>query len=210
VTVVILLEAAAIAVLGVLACGLLRSQVQVLEALEDLGAGTGRGRRPSSVPTPVTLQVPRRGARGVTAVDVAGTTPAGEAVDVAVAGTGHHTVLAFLSSTCHTCAGFWRTLRTSPPSGLPDGTRLVVVTKSGAEERSTAIRELAGDVPVVMSSEAWTDYGVPVTPYFVQVHGPSGRVVGEGSGTSWDHVMSLLNQAGADDGAAEAAAERAE
>lgn len=203
-TVVILLEAVAIAVLGVLACGLLRSQTQVLQALEGLGAGTARRRRGSSGPTPVTLQVSRRrGAAGAAAKDLAGTTPADEPVEVTVTGDGRPTVLAFLSSTCHTCSGFWRSLRVSAPAGLPAGTRLVVVTKGPADESAAAIRNLASaEVPVVMSTEAWVDYAVPVTPYFVQVDGPSGRVIGEGSGTTWDQVMSLLNQATADDGAA--------
>ena len=46
-----------------------------------------------------------------------------------------------------------------------------------------------------MSSAAWTDYGVPGSPYFVFVHGPSGRVRGEGTGPDWDQVSSLLEQA---------------
>src|SRR4029079_9053304 len=40
-----------------------------------------------------------------------------------------------------------------------------------------------------------TDYGVPGSPYFVLVHGPSGRVRGEGTGPDWDQVSSLLERA---------------
>ena len=35
-------------------------------------------------------------------------------------------------------------------------------------------------------------------PYFVLVDGPSGRVVGEGSGTSWEQILDLLGRAAAD------------
>ena len=45
-----------------------------------------------------------------------------------------------------------------------------------------------------MTSEAWDDYGVPVSPYFVLVDGPSGRVVGEGAGTSWEQVARPARQ----------------
>ncbi|MDP1807295.1 MAG: hypothetical protein Q8K72_19110, partial [Acidimicrobiales bacterium] len=41
-------------------------------------------------------------------------------------------------------------------------------------------------------------YDVPVSPYFVLVDGPSGRVVGEGAGTSWQQVVDLLGKATAD------------
>ena len=49
-----------------------------------------------------------------------------------------------------------------------------------------------------MSTQAWVDYSVPVSPYFILVDGPSGRIVGEGSGTSWEQVVALLARAAAD------------
>jgi hypothetical protein len=55
-----------------------------------------------------------------------------------------------------------------------------------------------------MSSEAWGDYQVPVSPYFIMVDGSTGQVVGEGEGegaaTSWAQVDSLMRQAMADGG----------
>ena len=39
---------------------------------------------------------------------------------------------------------------------------------------------------------------MPGAPYFVYVHGPTGRVVGEGTGGSWAQVAGLLGRALAD------------
>jgi hypothetical protein len=205
VAIVVGVEAVAIAVLGVLACGLLRSHAEVLRALER-AAPAGRSRA-----TPVRLGTrARRPPTGASTegVDVTGTTMAGEPLDVPVRGTGHDTLLAFLSTGCSTCGAFWPRVRDgSAVDELPAGTRVVVVTKGAAQESATRVRELAGehrrgaDGPtVVMSTQAWSDYQVPVTPYFVQVDGTSGRVVGQGSGTTWAHVASLLRQARADVG----------
>jgi hypothetical protein len=63
------------------------------------------------------------------------------------------------------------------------------------EDSRSRLRELAGpDLDVVASSRAWSDYGVPGSPHIVHVHGPTGRVVGEGTGHSWEQVMDLLAQ----------------
>jgi hypothetical protein len=59
-----------------------------------------------------------------------------------------------------------------------------------------------------MSTEAWLQYGVPATPYFVYVDGPSGHIVGEGSAATWEQVTSLWSQALADERDAEARADR--
>jgi hypothetical protein len=44
-----------------------------------------------------------------------------------------------------------------------------------------------------MSSQAWEDYGVPGTPYFVLVEG--GAIQGEGVATTWDALASLVGDA---------------
>ena len=49
-----------------------------------------------------------------------------------------------------------------------------------------------------MSSDAWNDYGVPVSPYFVLVDGPTGTIEGEGAASTWSQVGSLLSRAEAD------------
>jgi hypothetical protein len=202
----VVIETIALALLGVLVCGLLRSHAEILRALHGMGvevgntAGAAPQAREQRVAAPVARARPGATAVASEAVDLVGTTPAGEAVQVGVRSTGHDTLLAFLSSGCTACAEFWRSFRAPATQlGLPDGTRLVIVTKGAAEESVGRLRELApAAVPVVMSSEAWKDYGVPVTPYFLHVDGPSGAVTGQGVGATWSQVASLLRQATAD------------
>jgi hypothetical protein len=134
--------------------------------------------------------------------DVSGVMPNGNGKAIGVVGTEHSTLLAFLSSGCGTCGDFWRAFARGEATTLPGrDTRLVIVTKSPDEESVTAVGELAtSDHVTVMSSDAYADYGVPVSPYFILVDGPSGRVVGEGAATNWSQVSNLLRQAAADAG----------
>ena len=118
---------------------------------------------------------------------------------VRVSGVEHDTVIAFLSSGCITCQKFWDAFRKPRKLKLPTGTRLVVVTKGSEAESPSAVADLAPpQVPTIMSSQAFADYDVPGSPYFVYVHGPSGRVRGEGTGPDWEQVSSLLGQATSD------------
>ena len=64
------------------------------------------------------------------------------------------------------------------------------MTKSPEVERVRRFQALEKLVDVVMSSRAWDDYAIPGSPYFVHVE--DGVVVGEGSGTAWPQVTSLL------------------
>ena len=48
-----------------------------------------------------------------------------------------------------------------------------------------------------MSSEAWADFAVPGSPYFVLVDG-AGRIIGEGTASTWSRVLELLGEALAD------------
>ena len=143
-------------------------------------------------------EVPRREAR--VAVDVVGTAPDEAAVSIAVTGVAHLTLLAFLSSGCGTCHLFWDAFG-ERQLAVPGDARLVVVTKGAAEESIAMIRKLAPDtVPVVMSSEAWGAYDVPVAPFFALVDGGSGSIIGEGAASNWDQVTSLLQNALGDAG----------
>ena len=87
-------------------------------------------------------------------------TPGGDAVALDFAGrAAPPTLLAFLTSGCSTCAGFWEAL--GEPR-LPAGVQTVIVTHGSERERPARLRALAPDgVPVVMSSQAWEDYAVP-------------------------------------------------
>ena len=187
---VVIAEGVALLLLALLVAGLLRSHAEILRALHELGAGVDLD---SSEPRRV---APARGGAvtGTAAVDIAGVDPHGDALAVAVAGTDHDTLLAFLSTGCDTCRPFWSALQGD--LGLPGVRTLVVVTD---EESESELGRIAGPhVEVVASTAAWGAYDVPGSPHFVYVDGPSGRVVGEGTGPDWPAVRALLVQANAD------------
>ena len=206
-----------VTLLGVLVVGLLRSHAEILKALHDLGVNLedGAGAVPPRRRAAVSNHAPMRTADGVPrprsentpmgdAVDLTGELPDGGMARVAVTGVEHATLLAFLSTGCGTCGTFWEAL--SDPSGptVPGrDTRVVIVTNGTEAESAAAVADLAPPgIVTVMSSEAWDDYDVPVSPYFLLIDGPSGTVVGEGAGTSWDQVLDLLGRAVADAGLA--------
>jgi hypothetical protein len=189
--------------LAVLVAGLLRSHAEILRALHALGAGDADV--PVAAPRPLAGR-PAAGPAtidGEPAHDIGGTDPWGGAVHVGISGSGRTTLLAFLSGGCTTCASFWDAFGRPEGPPLPVGVdRLVVVTR-GAERESPA--EIAARAPrppstvgVVMSTEAWSQYRVPVTPYFVLVDGRGDRVVGEGAAAAWPQLESLLVRALAD------------
>ncbi len=212
----VIAEAIAIGLLALLVAGLLRSHAEILRALHELRGGSPDGpfaaphlhdasaaasasivseldfpgvREGVAPPRPVEL------AERVT--DIAGVTPWDESVAVGIAGDESRTLVAFLSTGCGTCAVFWDDLRSPDGAQLADDTRLVIVTKDEAEESLSALQRIApSDVLVVMSSDAWSDYQVPGSPYFLLVD--AGRITGEGSGTTWRQVRQLLGQAGDD------------
>lgn len=196
---VVVLLSIVVALLVFLVAGLLRSHAEILRRLHTLdpdGAPDRAGDRDGAAPADLGLPQPVTQVEGRTATDLAGTTPSGDAVGVRIAGAGHDTVLVFLSSGCTTCHGFWEALRTAE---LPGGARLVVVTKGEEHESPVAVGELAPPgLTVVMSSEAWTDYHVPGSPYLVHVDGPSGTVRGEGTGADWESVRRMLLDAAGD------------
>jgi hypothetical protein len=192
VTVLLVLESVALVLLGILVLGLLRSHAEILRRLHELGVGleapgpTGPSGAPAADPPD-----------GPDALDVAGVTPAGEAAAIGVVGAAQDTLLAFLSSSCLTCAGFWEAFARIERLGLPPHTRLLVVTKGPDGESPPAVARLApADLTVVMSTEAWEGYGVPGSPYFVLVDGPSGRVVGQATGDTWHDVRRRLGLTG--------------
>lgn len=215
-TAVIVALTLVVAVLTLLVVGLLRSHAEILKRLHELGAGIDPDGAPapkrSPAPTPITSrddfqvmpQVPSPPDREEFggAADVVGVSAGGnEALSVRITGVEHDTIVAFLSSGCITCQKFWDAFKKPRKLKLPAGTRLVVVTKGSDAESPSAVAQLApGSVPTVMSTQAFADYDIPGSPYFVYVHGPSGRVRGEGTGPDWEQVQSLLSQATVDAG----------
>jgi hypothetical protein len=204
---ILVVETVVVALLTLLVAGLLRSHAEILRRLHVLGAGLDPD-APADVPgpamsRPVDLRSPGSETFAA-AADLDGAGLHDDAVHVSVAGARHRTLLAFLSSGCLTCQGFWEAFADVRDLDLADDIRLVVVTKDGRDESISALRRLAPpDLPVVMSSAAWADYRVPGSPYFVLVDGQAGRVRGEGTGANWDQVKTLLRQA-VDDARADA------
>ena len=135
---------------------------------------------------PVAGAAPRRPAPALH-----GVTPSGDAVGLDFAqGTGTLTLLAFLTTGCSTCAGFWDTL--AEPR-LPAGVETVIVAHGAERERVSRVAALAPEgVPVVMSSQAWLDYEVPGAPYFVLAER---AILGEGVASTWPALASLVSDA---------------
>ena len=199
-TALIVVEAVALVLLALLVAGLLRSHAEILRALHRLGVDVEGGGPDRRVTLRVELGVARPHVTAEPAFDVVGTTADGEAIAVGVVGAPHDTLIAFLSSGCITCHGFWDAFREPTSLSLPKQTRLVIATQGPEQESAAKVLALAPkDVPVVMSTAAWAGYGVPGAPYFIHVHGASGRVLGEGAASTWAQVASLLQQA-VDDG----------
>jgi hypothetical protein len=122
---------------------------------------------------------------------------AGEIVSVRTVGVEHDTVLAFLSSGCEGCVGFWHELAAGGVDFGP--ARLLVVAKDAAEESTSALAGLCPPgVDLLLSSQAWADFDVPGSPYVVVADGHTGRIKGEGSGTSFSQVGALIAQSTAD------------
>jgi hypothetical protein len=192
----------AVALLGLLVAGLLRSNAEMVRAFHQMGVELNPDTvesQPTSVPLGLRPTPGRPDATDV--IDVSGENPRGDAVSLAVTGVRHDTLMAFLTSGCQTCMSFWDTFRNGSPD-IPGGARLVVVTRGSEAESPAAIAGLAGNgqtgVPVVMSSEAWEHYDIPYAPYFVYVSGPEGRVVGEGVAAGWEQARTLVANAVAD------------
>ncbi len=188
-TVLVATETVLLILLAVLVAGLLRSHAEILRRLGP-PAGEGEDEAGASALPP--------SGRGdsMPAPDIAGTTLDGEAIQIGMRPGGEPTLLAFLSSGCETCFGFWRSLGERGATAIPGGGRVVAVAKDRSHESPARLRELAPrDLPLVMSSAAWRDYGVPTTPYFVYVDGPTGEIQGEGAARGWEQVTSLLRDA---------------
>ena len=181
----------AIAVLTLIVFGLLRTHADILRALDRAGISLDDTAATSTV-GPVQLSEPTR---KETAIDIVGTVPGGGPVSVSVGG-AHHTLLAFMSSGCKTCANFWSEFKSPVLELGGEATRLVIVAQDPAHDSESRLVELSPNgVRTVCSTAAWEAYGVPGSPYFVLVDGPTRKVTGSGTATNWPQVRQLLAQA---------------
>lgn len=186
-------ETLVLVLLVVLVVGLLRSHAEILRRLGPADESEDRvWQHDPSLPEPRQRAGVREGH------DVVGTTLAGDVVKIGLGADAPPTLLAFLSSGCSVCQRFWHDMSSGQrPPELAPGIRFLAVTKDPSEESPSRLRELAGpELPVVLSSAAWHDYGAPAAPYFVYLEG--GDVHGEGSANSWRQIASLLGDAIAD------------
>ena len=180
--------------MAVLVAGLLRSHAETLRRLPAEPGEEPEG-QDGGPPELQIVSPPEREEDDFPAIDVAGATLEGDAMKVSLSAGAPHTLLAFLSSGCLTCANFWHALRPDAREALPGYARPIIVTKDSAYESPSKLRELApADIPLVMSSTAWEDYSVPVAPYFVYV-GEDGQVLGEGAAENWAQITSLFRDA---------------
>lgn len=180
ITVIVATETMLLVLLVVLVAGLLRSHAELLRRLGP--ADSESLAHPAASP----VRAPGDGP----APALAGATPSGGAVALSFQGSGAPTLLAFLTSGCSSCARFWATLG---EERLPPDVRTVIVTHGAERERPARLAALApAGLPVVMSSRAWDDYGVPGAPYFVLV---DGGIRGEGVATGWPALASLVSDA---------------
>jgi hypothetical protein len=179
-TILVAVETALLVVALLFVVGLLRSHAEILRRL----AAVEGGGRVTSEPA----------ATGELATDIIGETPWGDSVKLSLQTAAEPTLLAFLGSGCGACGALWDGLRAGPP---PGGARVVVVTQGAEAESRPSVRDLAPDgAEVVMSSQAWRDYGIPGSPHFVLVEG--GHVAGQGAAASWEQIEALVRQARAD------------
>jgi hypothetical protein len=202
VTALLIVETVVLAVLCVLVAGLLRGYAAVLRRLHELDSGAATGSAPPPFRTVAGIPEPSVGGQRIEgrdewaeSHDVDGVTLAGEIVSVRTVGVEHDTILAFLSSNCEGCTGFWHELGDRGSWTTPLGSRLLVVTKSPEDESPSVLSQMCpDDVDLVMSSQAWADFEVPGSPYVVVADGRTGRVKGEGSGSSFSQVGGLIRQ----------------
>jgi hypothetical protein len=194
---IVLIESAALLVLGMFVVALLHSYAGLAAKVDELSDRAPRrahaGGRGRAAPEPT---VRRDGPR---AQQITGVTPSGDGVVLPLVGVERDTLVAFLSSTCTSCQHLWGELHDASGDVLPEHLRLLVVPKGPEHESPSAVLTLAPPgCDVVMSSEAWSDFKVPGSPYFVLVDGESGSVRGEGTATSWRRVIDLADVATGD------------
>lgn len=197
-----------VVLLAIVVVGLLQSHAAIVRALHEMGADftatpgseldggatTGDGGVGMiATPTGGSLE-------GIEARDVIGTDLDGNPIAIPVTHVTRQTLLAFLSSGCLTCHGFWEGF--SDPRSRAEvvgDVTVVAVTKGVDAEVPAAVAKLAGpQLTTVMSTEAWDDYSVPVAPYFLLVDGSTNRVIGEGSAATFAQLGGMLERATSD------------
>jgi len=193
----LILMAVIVAIMAVMVTGLLRSHADILKILHDLGADITANASSGPVPLDLGAKLPSE-RESTSAPPISGVTPFGDAISTGGSG-GGLLLLSFLSSGCTTCAEFWQSFQAPQQLGFPAGIRLVVVTKGPELEVPSEVQSRSGSaVEVIMSTQAWIDYEVPGSPFFILVDGAGGRRLGEGIANHFSQVVEMIRRADAD------------
>jgi hypothetical protein len=193
-----------LAVALLLVIALLRSHAEILRRLASIESSLESGpdavsARPGDSPL-LRQDVPplaETAGAGGAAPDIGGQTLAGDGVKLSLGAGAPDTLLAFMGTGCLACVPLWEGLHDELVP-TPPRARLVVVTKGPERERLARLLELApAGLELVMSTRAWTDFGVPSMPHFVLVR--EGQIAGRGSATSWQQITTFLTDADDDD-----------
>jgi len=124
--------------------------------------------------------------------------PEGRRLEVRLADCGPLVLLAFLTTHCDGCDEFWSGTGDPVVGTLPTSVSTVVVTKGPETVDPDEVARVAsgrGDVPVIMSDEAWADYQVMGYPFFVLVDATDRCVVGETVGFGWADIADMIHSA---------------
>lgn len=185
-TAVVTALAVVVVILGGVTALLAQSHRVLLQRLDAAEAALARAAR-STEPARATG---RRKVVGSVVPPIVGHTLDGQPVTRELSQT-HRTLIAYLSSSCHTCATFWKQFRDESP--ITDDLDVVIVTKDARIEQVEAIADLApSDVDVVLSSAAWETVGVPGSPWFIAVAAGTSIVDGAMTATSWRQLSRAL------------------
>jgi hypothetical protein len=134
------------------------------------------------------------------ATDLEGVSPEGHRLEVRLADCGPKVLLAFLTTRCDGCDEFWAEIGTGA-DGLPTSVSIVVVAKGPGTVDPVEVARVAsgrGDVPVIMSDQAWIDYQVMGYPFFILVDTTKRCVMGETVGFGWEDIVAMVRSAGAE------------
>jgi hypothetical protein len=152
-----------------------------------------------------------------TGCDIEGVDPAGARRSVGIVASGEPVFLLFLSSSCQGCRDLWEGMD-ELRHALGPRVRVVVVTRGPEQEDAALVARLSaatdpgargsGDVSgdgsgqgaaeVVMSSQAYLDYGVGGPPFYALTLGREVRTEGVAWGVSETAASVLLALAGPD------------
>lgn len=186
--VLIAIETIVLVLIALLVVGLLRSHAEIIRAVESYGRGLAEDAGEA-----YSHNLADTAGRSFAALGIAGETLEGQHADYPLWATDDRdTLLAFLTTGCKTCQTFWDVFQNAELE-LPHETRLIIVAKDKRHESRARLRKLApANHDLLLSSNAWTSYHVPNSPYFVYITGANAQVVGQGTAQSWPQVLDLV------------------